>query len=104
MSGQMTLGEYGNVLYINADYVLTGATVTIDITKPNGSTLSVAATIGTSDLSTPEGTFSANKYAYYTFANGDIDQVGAHTARLNAVWTAPAKKLISPGVSFTVNA
>lgn len=99
---ELNIGEYGSDLYCNANYDLSSASsITLDITRPDGTKLSVAATRGTVDATIAgEGTFAANSYAKYTLVDGDLNQAGEYRVRMT--YLDGTKKLISVPDSFVV--
>lgn len=95
----MNANEYGIDIKFNVNFVLTGAvTLSLAITKPDGTALTVVPTIGLVTY----GSFAANEYAIYRTQLGDIDQAGTYTARLTYNDALPSR-LISDIASFTVN-
>lgn len=98
----MNVNEYGVVFQFGVSFNMAAHTsLSLTYTKPDATTLTVTPTLGTVDVSTPLGTFSANTYVTYTFVNGDVDQAGSWSARLTYQDATPAK-LISTSGSFTV--
>jgi hypothetical protein len=77
-------GEYGNIIYVNADFDMTANTdMQLVFVKPDLTTLTVNKAGGVSapnaDVTDPDDatvTYLANKYWKYTTASGDIDQAG----------------------------
>lgn len=99
----MNVGEYGIVFRFGVSFDMSGeSSLTFNFTKPDGTTLSVPGLLGTTQISTPLGSFAANTWAYYTFVQGDVDQIGAWTVRLTYLDASPAR-LISTIGHFTVN-
>lgn len=99
----MNVGEYGNVLRVNANYDMsTNIAFDIEIRQPNGVLLNVTPTLGTSLISTPLGDFQANEYVEYTFLSGDITQRGEHRVRLTYDQSATVR-LKSAFSYFTVD-
>lgn len=101
----MNVGEYGVVCRFNVGFDISQATtLTLSFTKPDGTTLTKTTpnvTAGSTDITSSLGvTFSANQYALYTFAQGDVDQAGAWKARLT--YDDGVKHLISNIGIFTV--
>lgn len=98
----MNVGEYGLAFNLNVNYDLSAATsLSIAITRPDGTVINGAPTAGAVDLVTPLGMFLAHQYAVYVFANGDLNQAGNYSARLT--YTDATKRLIAPPTGFTVN-
>ena len=99
----MNVNEYGVVLQMCVSFDMSAYTsLSFTFTKPDSTTLTVAGVLGTNTIATPLGTFTANTYAYYTFVQGDVTQVGEWTVRLTYLDASPAK-LISTVGTFTVN-
>lgn len=101
----MNVGEYGIRFNLNVGYDISlYTTLALAFSRPDGSVLTVtspAVTVGSSPLTTPLGTFAANQYASYVFADGDITVAGAYSARLT--YTDANKRLVSEVVTFSVN-
>lgn len=76
----VNLGEYGFSLIVTQTKSLSGAAITFFATKPDGTTAEWVATI------------DGLSY-YYTFAKGDLDQIGTWVVWANALWSSPAKSL-----------
>lgn len=99
----MNVGEFGIVFNLNVNFDLSANTsLSLEITKPNETVLTVVPTMGTVLLATDQGPFAANQYSIYRFAAGDIDQAGTYRARLTYNAAGPTR-LISDVVTFTVN-
>lgn len=102
----MNVSEFGLVLNVMVSYDISGFTnLGMDFTRPDGSTFSVvkpAVSVGTVALPTTTGSFAANQYATYTFADGNLNQAGVYTVRVNC--SNAAQRLVSDPVTFTVNA
>ena len=103
----MKVGEYGIGFRFGVGFDLSTATaLTLTFTKPDETTLVVTnptVEVGSVDASTDLGTFSANEYVRYTFAQGDVDQAGEWRAVLEALIPGtPDKNLISDPGYFTV--
>lgn len=102
----MNNGEYGTLFIFGTGYNMASySALKITFTKPDSSTLAVtspAVTLGVVDLVTSIGTFPANTYVKYTFANGDVNQSGAWSARVTYDDVTP-KHLISAVGTFTIN-
>lgn len=95
----MNANEFGIDIAFNVNFTLTGATtLSLAITRPDGTLLTVVPTIGAVSL----GSFLANQYAIYRTVLGDINQAGTYTARLTYNDALPSR-LISDIASFTVN-
>lgn len=99
---ELNIGEYGCDLYCNANYDLSSASsLSLAITRPDKTLLTVIATRGTVDAVIPsKGTFAANQYAKYTLADGDLNQAGEYIVRLT--YLDGTKKLISVPDNFKV--
>lgn len=97
------VGEYGIAFDLNLNYDVSAATsLQMVITRPDGTKITGAPTVGLVDLATPDqGTFPARQYCTYLFAQGDLSQPGTYSARVT--YTDSTKRLISPPVAFTVN-
>ncbi len=99
----MNVGEYGIAFNLDLNYDISAATtLSLTITRPDGTTFNGVPTVGAVDLSTPGGVFPAHQYAVYVFAPGDLTVQGQYSARLTYTDASP-KRLISPPVAFTVN-
>lgn len=98
------VGEYGGTLYFSLGYNISAAsTIVFDLTKPDGSVLTISAVLGSQDvINTPLGTLPANKWASYDFLAGELDQAGTWTAQATVTWTSPAKRLKSPPLPLEV--
>ncbi len=101
----MNKNEYGvGFAFSTAFNMSSFTTIEIQFDKPDGTQLSVfspSVTVPNTDLPTTLGTFLANKYAFYVFQNGDVDQAGLWTARV--VYTdATPSHLISDVASFSI--
>jgi hypothetical protein len=101
----MNVGEYGIVFNLNVNFDISGFTgLSLAFTKPDASLLTVTnpqVSVGSVPLTTPYGTFPANQYCIYTFAIGNINQIGLYSVRLT--YTDTTKRLISDIVTFTVS-
>jgi hypothetical protein len=102
----LNVGEYGVIIRFNQAFDLSNQTaLSLKLTKPDGTTSSKTSNlvVGSTDIATTLGTFTANEYVEYTVQDGDIDQAGKWTAQLT--YTDATKRLItdSPAV-FTVKA
>lgn len=92
-------------LVINAGIDLSGATVTLDIIKPDGTLLSrtaPAVVLGTQTLIVDGATITANQYIEYALQSGDLSLPGVYAVRLIPVWTTPQKNLPTPTKTFIV--
>jgi hypothetical protein len=95
-------GTYGIDFVMGSSFDMSGNTsLLITFLKPDKTTLAVAATLGTVQKTTSEGIFAANEWAFYTFVNGDIDQVGDWAAVLD-YFVAPTEAIPSTTANFTV--
>lgn len=97
----MNVGEYGVIKRHGVAFDMSANTaLSLTFTKPSGATL----TVSNPDVSAPGsvgGSFAANEYFQYTFANGDVDEAGTWTVR--GTYTDGSKQLISDAATFTVN-
>lgn len=99
----MNVNEYGVVLQFGTSFDMSAHTsLILNFTKPDGTTLSVSATLGAIDAVTPLGTFAAHTYVTYTFLSGQVNQTGSWTVRLTYQDAAPTQ-LISNVGTFVVN-
>lgn len=99
----MNVNEYGVVFQMGVSFnMVSNTSLSFTFTKPNGTILTVSAVLGTLQITTPVGVFAPNTYATYTFANGDVNQVGTWSARLTYIDAAPTK-LISTPATFVVS-
>lgn len=103
MSKTINRDEYGIAYDLLVNYDLSTATsVQVQITQPDGSVFTGAATVGQAPLVTDDlGTWPAKQYCTYVFKDGDLTQAGDYIARV--VYTDGTKRLISDPTSFTVN-
>lgn len=106
-SRELIVGEYGMDFIIGVSFDMSGNTsLQMTFLKPDKTTLQVAATLGTIQITTSEGIFEANEWAFYTFVDGDLDQVG-NEAKGNP-WTSvldyftATEKFTSSGDNFDV--
>ena len=101
----MNAGEYGIAFALNASYDMSANTNLILIfTRPDKSVLTVTkpqVVLGTTPLTTNDGTFLANQYVTYVTAPGDFDLEGKYMVRLD--YFTPGVKLITDPYTFTVN-
>lgn len=102
MSKTINVGEYGIVYDLNVAFDISAATsLSIAITRPDGTTINGVPAVGAVDLVTDEGTFAAHEYCSYTFAAGDLSQAGNYIARVT--YQDATKRLISDPTSFSVS-
>jgi hypothetical protein len=93
MADKIYVGDIGTLILLDTAATLTGGTVTIEYTKPDGSTGSWAGTITTSAS-------GANKGISYTTASaGDLNQPGlwklqAHAVLSGGTWSGVTVPLI----------
>lgn len=98
----MNVNEYGVTLQFGVSFDMSANTsLSFTFTKPDLSTLTVAGTLGTIQITTTEGIFAANTYATYRFVAGNVDQAGDWSVRLTYLDASPAR-LISTIGHFTV--
>lgn len=98
----MNVNEYGVVLQFGVSFNMAQETsLSLTFTKPDLTTLTVAASLGNTPIVTPLGTFAANTYVTYTFLQGQVDQAGSWSVRLTYKDATPAQ-LISTVGRFTV--
>ena len=101
----MNVGEYGIALNVLVSYNIAGFTsLGMEFTRPNNTAFVAAkpqVSVGSAPLSTPFGTFAANQYASYTFADGDLTVPGIYSVRVTC--TDATKHLVSDAVTFTIN-
>lgn len=102
----MRKDEYGITFRMGAAWNMSGNTsLTINFTKPDNTTLSVASpnvVLGSTQYDAGRsGIFKANEYAEYTTQGGDIDQSGKWKAEL--IYQDTNKLLKSKQVEFTVD-
>lgn len=102
----MNVNEWGKAFLFSTGFDMSGFSgIAIDFTKPDGTTLNVSnpnVTVPNTDVSTTAGTFLANHYAKYVFANGDVNQKGIWSARV--IYDDSTQHLISEPSQFVVNA
>lgn len=97
----MNRGEYGISFLFSCGFDMSANTsLSITFTKPDETTLTKTATLGTIDTSTTAGIFLANNFVKYTFLNGDVDQSGVWSARVT--YNTASVHLISDSAQFTV--
>lgn len=98
----MNVGEYGVVFAFDASFDMSAKTsLSLALTKPDGTVLTKTPTLGTIPLVTTLGTFAANEYVTYTFINGDVNQAGIWCAQLT--YNDASQHLISDFGHFTVD-
>lgn len=98
----MNVNEYGVMLQFCVSFDMSAYTdLTFVFTKPDLTTFSVPAALGTLTVTTPLGIFTGNTYATYIFVDGDVDQEGDWEVRLIYDDATPAH-LISTIGRFTV--
>ena len=98
----MNVNEYGIVLQFGVSFDMSSNTsLSFTFTKPDDTTLTVAGTLGTAQITTTEGIFAANTYATYRFVSGDVNQAGEWSVRLTYLDASPARLISTVGV-FTV--
>ncbi|NIA67779.1 hypothetical protein HBA54_04175 [Pelagibius litoralis] len=97
----MNLNEYGVIFRHGVGFDLSSNTaLSITFTKPSGATLTVSNPSVTAPASIG-GSFSANEYFSYVFADGNVDEAGEWSVR--ATYTDGSKQLISDAVTFIIN-
>lgn len=92
-------------LVINAGVDLSGAAVTLEIVKPDGTLLTrtaPAVALGTQTLIIDGATLTANQYVEYALQSGDLSLSGVYAVRLVPVWAVPQKTVPTPTKTFTV--
>ena len=88
----MNVNEYGVVLQFGVSFNMSADTsLSFTFTKPDLTTLTVTGTLGTVDVTTPLGIFSAYTYATYTFLVGQVNIAGPWTVRLTYTDASPAR-------------
>lgn len=88
----MNDGEYGNVLYFYLKEDVSANTNKIIIKDPDGNeSAEKTATLGTTNLSTPRGTWPANQWVQYTIAKGDIDESGTWEFKATSEFSSTKK-------------
>lgn len=98
----MNVNEYGVILQFGVSFDMSVETfLSFTFTKPDGTTLTVMGTLGTSPVTTPLGIFAVHTYATYTFLQGQVDQAGTWEVRLKYQDATPAQ-LISTVGTFVV--
>jgi hypothetical protein len=100
----MNVNEYGVVLQFGVSFNMSAeSSLSLTFTKPDEVTLTVPAVLGTVDITTPVGTFSAYTYVTYTFIEGQVDQAGRWSARLTYQDASPAQLISTPGFFMVGN-
>jgi hypothetical protein len=107
----MFVGEYGKRLILEVGYDVSAATALgIEITKPDGSTVSYVDADGVTagnvdtiveDEKGRQYSLTAYQYIYRDWESGDLGQAGAWKAR--AIYTDGGKSLRSKWVCFSVS-
>lgn len=101
----MNVNEYGIYFLFSTGFDMRDFTgLEIHFTKPDGSALVVTnpdVSVGTTNVTTTIGPFTAYKYAQYVFKDGDVDQTGTWSARV--VYDDSTQHLISDVATFTIN-
>ena len=99
----MNVGQWGSTLYVSTGFNMSAyTTLQLLFTKPDLSTMTVTAVLGTTTQTINGVTLTANEYVSYTFATGDLDQVGNWTVQV--LYTDAVQHLPSNQVSFPVGA
>jgi len=71
------IGEYGQNIYFNLSEDISANTNQLILKKPDGTEVTKAASIGTTDFSsTTKGLFTGDQYIYYLVIDGDLDVSG----------------------------
>lgn len=98
----INVGEYGLAYRLNVSYDMSSNTsLSFEFVRPDKSVIVRDGVLGTAALVTEEyGTFPANQYASYVFADGDLTLPGKYTARL--IYNSPGKRLKSDIDGFMV--
>ena len=89
MSNVVKKNEFGNAIYIDAAYDLSGATLSLQVTLPSGGDAGwvAAPEMQTADTNLPDGTvLQANLHAKYVVADGDLPEDGDYRVKLTAQW------------------
>ncbi len=111
MSVQLIENEYGIRFILGVSYDMSGETdLQFHFIKPDCiSELFVEGELGTTEITTDAGIFSANTWAYYDFVDGDLDQASdaANLWRADLRYQGPngaiaVAQLFSEPVSFEV--
>ncbi len=100
----MVTGSYGVVLYADTSFSLVGqTTITLDVTRPDGSSFSVTPTVGSSDITIEGHAFTANEYWTYTTLDGQFPVTGNYKLKLTVQFDVP-KRLKSKKALLFVDA
>ena len=95
-------GEYGIQFNVGMNFDMSAQTsLSLKFTRPDGTTLTVAPTLGAVPLITPLNLFAANTYATYVIAANDLPVDGGYQMRLTYV--DAYKRLVSPVINFAVS-
>ena len=98
----MNVNEYGVRIRLGTGFDLSSSpTLTFHFAPPTQSPFTRPGTLGIVQVVTPAGTFPANTWAYYEFAQGDVTEEGTWGVRLYADNALP-QQLISDPATFIV--
>ena len=101
----MNVNESGIAICFSTGFNMAGFdTISIEFTKPDGTTLTVdnpSVTVPGTPIETTAGLFNANEYAQYVTQPGDINQVGEWSARVYYTDSSPLD-LISDVGTFEI--
>ena len=98
----MIASEYGIQFNVGMNFDMSAQTsLSLKFTRPDGTTLTVAPTLGTVPLITPLNLFAANTYITYVIAANDLPTDGGYQMRLTYV--DAYKRLLSPVINFAVS-
>jgi hypothetical protein len=102
----MTLnkGEYGQIVYVPMGEDVSSATSTTIILTPQvGEAVETTSgvSVGTSNITVGDETYTANEYLKYTIRDGDLDYAGRWRFNGEAVLST-TKKVIGDKVDVTV--
>jgi len=76
-------------------------TLNILMTRPNGTIVTLPATLGTAPFTTPTGeAWAANQYVSYIFVGGDLIFTGTH--QVQVLYTDSTQEIPSNMTYFTV--
>ena len=99
----MNAGEYGVIFRLGTSFDMSGNTaLSLTFTRPDATTLTVSNPSVTAPGSVG-GSFSANEYFQYTFADGDVRSTDAGQWTVRGTYTDASKQLISDAATFTIN-
>lgn len=99
----MNAGEYGVIFRLGVGFDLSANTaLSLTFTRPDNTTLTVSNPSVTAPNSAG-GSFSADQYFQYTFADGDVGSGDAGDWTVRGTYTDGSKQLISDAATFTVN-